>query len=108
MKAEEPPSALLLAHAALLSARKHARRRAALWYLFAANRLEKCGFVSGHFLCPDNKSHWLAETSYNVLSSESSWIVSIQTIEYSFAIFLGIRGEECRCPQWIRPYHAWD
>lgn len=46
MKAEEPPSALLLAHAALLSARKHARRRAALWYLFAANRLEKCGFVS--------------------------------------------------------------
>ncbi|KAJ7706314.1 ER-golgi trafficking TRAPP I complex 85 kDa subunit-domain-containing protein [Mycena rosella] len=40
---EEPPSALLLAHAALLSARKSARRRAALWYLSAANRLEKCG-----------------------------------------------------------------
>ncbi|KAF8898889.1 ER-golgi trafficking TRAPP I complex 85 kDa subunit-domain-containing protein [Infundibulicybe gibba] len=41
--AEEPPAALLLAHAALLSERKHARRRAALWYLTAANRLEKCG-----------------------------------------------------------------
>ncbi|KDQ63410.1 hypothetical protein JAAARDRAFT_169218 [Jaapia argillacea MUCL 33604] len=41
--AEEPHAALLLAHAALLSARKAARRRAALWYLFAANRLEKCG-----------------------------------------------------------------
>ncbi|KIJ68594.1 hypothetical protein HYDPIDRAFT_125323 [Hydnomerulius pinastri MD-312] len=40
---EEPPSALLLAHAALLSARKNARRRAALWYLSAANKLEKCG-----------------------------------------------------------------
>ncbi|RDB28485.1 Transport protein particle subunit trs85-1 [Hypsizygus marmoreus] len=41
--AEEAPSALLLAHAALLSCRKQARRRAALWYLTAANRLEKCG-----------------------------------------------------------------
>ncbi|KZT30693.1 hypothetical protein NEOLEDRAFT_1126297 [Neolentinus lepideus HHB14362 ss-1] len=41
--AEEPHSALLLAHAALLSAMKRAKRRAALWYLFAANRLEKCG-----------------------------------------------------------------
>ncbi|KAF5384925.1 hypothetical protein D9615_001402 [Tricholomella constricta] len=40
---EEPPSALLLAHAALLSSRTQARRRAALWYLSAANRLEKCG-----------------------------------------------------------------
>jgi hypothetical protein len=46
MKAEEAPSALLLAHAALLSARKQARRKAALWYLFAANRLEKCGIAS--------------------------------------------------------------
>ncbi|KAG8219699.1 ER-golgi trafficking TRAPP I complex 85 kDa subunit-domain-containing protein [Butyriboletus roseoflavus] len=41
--AEEPSAALLLAHAAFLSARKNAKRRAALWYLFAANRLEKCG-----------------------------------------------------------------
>lgn len=46
-------SGLLLAHAALLSARKHARRRAALWYLFAANRLEKCGIVSEKFYAPD-------------------------------------------------------
>lgn len=44
-KAEEPPSALLYGHAALLSVRKNARRRAALWYLFAANKLEKYGIV---------------------------------------------------------------
>ncbi|KIK38971.1 hypothetical protein CY34DRAFT_67413, partial [Suillus luteus UH-Slu-Lm8-n1] len=45
--AEEPPAALLLAHtfsgSALLSVRKNPRWRAALWYFFAANRLEKCG-----------------------------------------------------------------
>ncbi|KAF9527818.1 ER-golgi trafficking TRAPP I complex 85 kDa subunit-domain-containing protein [Crepidotus variabilis] len=41
--AEEAPSALLLAQAALLSSRKPAWRRAALWYTLAANRLEKCG-----------------------------------------------------------------
>ncbi|KDR85341.1 hypothetical protein GALMADRAFT_234163 [Galerina marginata CBS 339.88] len=41
--AEEAPSALLLAQAALLSTKRKARRRAALWYISAANRLEKCG-----------------------------------------------------------------
>lgn len=51
LKAEEPPSAILLAHAAFLSAQKHAQRRAALWYPFAANKLEKCGIVSV-FLIP--------------------------------------------------------
>lgn len=45
-QAEEAPAALLLAHAAQLSLIKGARRRAALWFLFAANRLEKCGIVS--------------------------------------------------------------
>ncbi|KAF9010359.1 hypothetical protein BDZ89DRAFT_996309 [Hymenopellis radicata] len=40
---EEAPSALLLAQAALLSANKGAARRAAFWYVSAANRLEKCG-----------------------------------------------------------------
>ncbi|KAG5340621.1 hypothetical protein C0989_001063 [Termitomyces sp. Mn162] len=40
---EEPPAALLLARAALLSSQKQSKRRAALWYLSAANRLEKCG-----------------------------------------------------------------
>ena len=48
-KAEEAPSALLLAQAALLSAKKQARRRAALWYVSAAGRLEKCGIVSFFF-----------------------------------------------------------
>lgn len=42
--AEEAPSALLLAHAALLSSvKKNAFRRAAFWYASAANKLEKCG-----------------------------------------------------------------
>ena len=50
LKAEEPPAALLLAHAASLSAQKNAKRRAALWYLFAANRLEKCGIVSFYWI----------------------------------------------------------
>ena len=45
-QAEEAPAALLLAHAAQLSVIKGARRRAALWFLFAANRLEKYGIVS--------------------------------------------------------------
>ena len=49
-KAEEAPSALLLVQAALLSTKKQARRRAALWYVSAAGRLEKCGIVSS-FLC---------------------------------------------------------
>jgi len=48
-KAEEAPSALLLAQAALLSAKKQARRRAALWYASAAGRLEKCGIVNLFF-----------------------------------------------------------
>lgn len=46
LQAEEAPAALLLAHAAQLSVIKGARRRAALWFLSAANRLEKCGIVS--------------------------------------------------------------
>ncbi|KIP12403.1 hypothetical protein PHLGIDRAFT_27246 [Phlebiopsis gigantea 11061_1 CR5-6] len=44
--AEEPPTALLLAHAAFLTSRKNAVRRASLWYLFAADRLEKAGIKS--------------------------------------------------------------
>ena len=47
IKAEEMPSALLLGQAALLSTHKNLRRKAALWYLFAANRLEMCGIVRG-------------------------------------------------------------
>ncbi|EKM61151.1 uncharacterized protein PHACADRAFT_190295 [Phanerochaete carnosa HHB-10118-sp] len=41
--AEEPPAALLLAHAAFLTSKKGALRRSALWYLFSADRLEKAG-----------------------------------------------------------------
>ncbi|KAG8949630.1 hypothetical protein FRC04_008376 [Tulasnella sp. 424] len=40
---EEAPFALLIAQAALMCLRKGFRRVAAMWYVFAANRLEKCG-----------------------------------------------------------------
>ena len=45
-KAEEPPTAILYAQAAFLSELKGAVRRAALWYLVAADKLEKTGIVS--------------------------------------------------------------
>ncbi len=64
MKAEEPPSALLLGHAASLSARKQSRRRASVWYLYAADRLEKAGIVSFKVINPgvqaDNDSETLS------------------------------------------------
>ncbi|KAG8904219.1 hypothetical protein FRB99_002083, partial [Tulasnella sp. 403] len=40
---EEAPMALLIAQAALMGLRKGLRRVAAMWYVLAANRLEKCG-----------------------------------------------------------------
>ncbi|KAJ7783643.1 ER-golgi trafficking TRAPP I complex 85 kDa subunit-domain-containing protein [Mycena maculata] len=69
---EEPPSALLLAHAALLSARKSATRRAALWYLSAANRLEKCGIkpLTMYFL---RKAHTLYKMRPPKTLSPSFW-----------------------------------
>lgn len=45
-KAEESPSALLLAHAAMLSSFKGFKRRAAMLYVIAARRLERVGLVS--------------------------------------------------------------
>ncbi|KAK7064334.1 ER-golgi trafficking TRAPP I complex 85 kDa subunit-domain-containing protein [Favolaschia claudopus] len=70
--AEEPPAALLLAHAALLSAKKVARRRAALWYLSAANRLEKCGVkpLTMYFL---KKAHALYKIRPSKELSPSFW-----------------------------------
>ncbi|KAH7928488.1 hypothetical protein BV22DRAFT_1082749 [Leucogyrophana mollusca] len=70
--AEEPPSALLLAHAALLSVRKLARRRAALWYLFAAKRLEKCGIkpLTMYFL---RRAHELFKLRPEKSLSPSFW-----------------------------------
>ncbi|KAH9858208.1 ER-golgi trafficking TRAPP I complex 85 kDa subunit-domain-containing protein [Lenzites betulinus] len=41
--AEEPPTAILYAHAAFLSESKGGRRKAAFWYLAAAEKLEKTG-----------------------------------------------------------------
>lgn len=45
LQTEEAPFALLIAQAALMCLRKGFRRVAAMWYVFAANRLEKCGVV---------------------------------------------------------------
>ncbi len=49
-KAEEPPTAILFAHAAFLSEIKGLRRKAAFWYLIAAEKLEKTGIVCDQLL----------------------------------------------------------
>ncbi|KAI0307705.1 ER-golgi trafficking TRAPP I complex 85 kDa subunit-domain-containing protein [Multifurca ochricompacta] len=69
---EEPPSALLLAQAAHLSSRRQTHRRAALWYLFAANRLEKSGIkpLTLYFL---RKARELYKTSPEKSLSPSFW-----------------------------------
>ncbi|KAG2369466.1 ER-golgi trafficking TRAPP I complex 85 kDa subunit-domain-containing protein [Suillus spraguei] len=71
--AEEPPAALLLAHAALLGVRKNTKRRAALWYFLAANRLEKCGIkpLTIYFL---RRAHELSISRPDKLLSPSFWI----------------------------------
>ncbi|KAI0036617.1 ER-golgi trafficking TRAPP I complex 85 kDa subunit-domain-containing protein [Vararia minispora EC-137] len=70
--ADEPPLALLLAHAASLSVRKWSTRRAALWYLLAANRLEKSGIKSltVHFL---RRAHQLYLQPHDKNLSPSFW-----------------------------------
>jgi len=45
-QSEEPFAAILLAHAALLAARTGGMRRASMWYVDAALRMEKSGIVS--------------------------------------------------------------
>ncbi|KAF8078759.1 ER-golgi trafficking TRAPP I complex 85 kDa subunit-domain-containing protein [Lyophyllum atratum] len=83
---EEPPSALLLGHAALLSSRKPARRRAALWYLTAANRLEKCGIkpLTMFFL---RRAHELKFLSPSFWESEGQSPLEVHGID---AIMSGI------------------
>ncbi|KAA1467917.1 hypothetical protein DENSPDRAFT_856966 [Dentipellis sp. KUC8613] len=70
--AEEPPSALLLAHAAYLSVRRQAPRRASLWYLFAANKLEKSGIrpLTTYFL---QRAHDLYKSSPEKSLSPQFW-----------------------------------
>ncbi|KAG8826095.1 hypothetical protein FRC19_009702 [Serendipita sp. 401] len=50
--AEEAPTALLLGRAAFMSKLKGAKRKAALWYVMSAHRLEKCGIkaLTAHYL----------------------------------------------------------
>ncbi|CAL1695522.1 unnamed protein product [Somion occarium] len=70
--AEETPTALLLAHAAFLSEKRKAQRRAALWYLFAADKLEKGGIkpLAMHFF---RKSHVLYKSMSEKSLSPSFW-----------------------------------
>ncbi|RPD64974.1 hypothetical protein L227DRAFT_571426 [Lentinus tigrinus ALCF2SS1-6] len=70
--AEEPPTATLYAHAAFLSELKGARRRAALWYLVAADKLEKTGIkpLAMHFF---RKAHSLYQDPIPKELSPSFW-----------------------------------
>ena len=93
-QAEEAPAALLLAHAAQLSVIKGARRRAALWFLFAANRLEKCGIVSvphQRLLLPFC-SYVPPETFDDVFLEKGAYDVRIASREGVLPVFLGKRG----------------
>jgi hypothetical protein len=95
-KAEEAPSALLLAQAALLSAKKQARRRAALWYASAAGRLEKCGIVN-LFILPSsiiNRRTLMVislETSDHVFLAQSAGIIQHTFTQGIIAFVLGFR-----------------
>ncbi|OCH95835.1 hypothetical protein OBBRIDRAFT_767184 [Obba rivulosa] len=70
--AEEPPSALLLAHAAFLSEKAGSRRRSALWYLFSADRLERAG-IKPLAMYLFRKAHELFETPPSKNISPSFW-----------------------------------
>ncbi|KAF6766545.1 ER-golgi trafficking TRAPP I complex 85 kDa subunit-domain-containing protein [Ephemerocybe angulata] len=103
--AEEAPAALLLAHAALLtSMRKNSYRRAAFWYVTAANRLEKCGIkpLTIYFL---RKAHELFQIrppkelspsfwdSENKSESKSEEFVDVRSgVEYPLARLLYTSG----------------
>ncbi|KAH0838197.1 ER-golgi trafficking TRAPP I complex 85 kDa subunit-domain-containing protein [Lanmaoa asiatica] len=86
--AEEPPAVLLLAHAAFLSAQKNAKRRAALWYLFAANRLEKCGIKpltmfflwKAHELFSDQPKKSLSPSFWNSEGQPSSELMGFDAV----------------------------
>jgi hypothetical protein len=101
IKAEEPPSALLLAHAALLSARKQARRKAALLYLFAANRLEKCGIVGKfNYNTPLYIDCFLSQETFDdVFSAEGACSVQAEAREVPFTVVLGLRRVDGRRPR---------
>ena len=99
LKAEEPPTAILYAHAAFLSDFKGARRRAALWYLVAADKLEKTGIVrcdpkdqSGAlYSCMRRRA---TETARNVLFPQSPRPVSRSHPQRVVTVVLGERGPE--------------
>ena len=89
-QAEEAPAALLLAQAALLSAKRQARRRAGLWYVSAAGRLEKCGIVSLSFcwICRTLMVISLEIFGY-IFPTESAGIVQHTLAQRIIAFILG-------------------
>ncbi|KAG1716011.1 hypothetical protein ID866_1176 [Astraeus odoratus] len=91
--AEEAPSALLLAYAALLSVRKEARRRAALWYFFSASKLQKCGIkpLAMYFL---RRAHEILNARSEKLLSPSFWDSEGNTPSWQAAFGAAISGIE--------------
>jgi trafficking protein particle complex subunit 8 len=89
LKAEEPALALLLAQGALISLRKGSRRTAAMWYVFAANRLEKCGVVCAGTNLPYCMLEFTLtlETVDDVLSATGLRIVHATPGENTIALF---------------------
>ncbi|KAI6031618.1 ER-golgi trafficking TRAPP I complex 85 kDa subunit-domain-containing protein [Pisolithus microcarpus] len=83
------PTALLLAHAALLSVRKRAKRRAALWYFFAASKLQKCGIkpLAMYLL---RRAHEILSDQPRKLLSPSFWesqgIIASQNVGFNAAV----------------------
>ncbi|KAK7059092.1 hypothetical protein VNI00_001716 [Paramarasmius palmivorus] len=102
---DEAVSAILLAYAAYLSVRKRAPRRAAFWYVSAANRLEKYGIKPltmyllrrAHDLCKISPSKELSPSfweSEGIEASKSRGFDSIMAgIEHPLARLLYTTGD---------------
>ncbi|KAI6047762.1 ER-golgi trafficking TRAPP I complex 85 kDa subunit-domain-containing protein [Pisolithus marmoratus] len=86
---EEAPSALLLAHAALLSVRKQAKRRAALWYFFSASKMQKCGIKPLAMYLLRRAHEILSDQRRKLLSPlfwESQGIIPSQNMGFNAAV----------------------
>ncbi|KAI6119835.1 ER-golgi trafficking TRAPP I complex 85 kDa subunit-domain-containing protein [Pisolithus croceorrhizus] len=102
---EETPTALLLAHAALLSARKQAKRRAALWYFFAASKLQKCGIKPlamyllrrAHEILSDRPRKLLSpsfwESQGTIASQNAGFNAALSGVEHPLGRLLYATGE---------------
>ncbi|EJD04067.1 uncharacterized protein FOMMEDRAFT_106503 [Fomitiporia mediterranea MF3/22] len=103
--AEETPSALLLAHAALLSFRKSCIRRSAMLYVVAARRLEKIGIrpltlyflrkAHTYFTHPPEKflSPLFDDAENRLLGQEPFFDAVVPSIEHSIGRLMYTVGE---------------